>query len=190
MSYVDSCLPKSLPHSFTDLGLLMGFSDQLLGRRAGNNSRFSFWSCLPMEMEKEMATHSIILAWKIPGIEEPGGLQSIGSQSQTQLRNWGHMQTYGNSMFWSVPSVCQASWPGSLCRGVLWRPSLLGPCSVQFSSVLSHVRLFATTWTATNLASLSITKSLLKLMSIKSVMPSNHLILYSCLYVLVTIHEF
>ena len=80
-------------------------------------------------------------------------------------------------MFWSVPSVCQASWPGSLCRGVLWRPSLLGPCSVQFSSVLSHVRLFATTWTATNLASLSITKSLLKLMSIKSVMPSNHLIL-------------
>ena len=38
-------------------------------------------------LEKEIATHSIILAWKIPGIEEPGGLQSIGSQSQTQLRN-------------------------------------------------------------------------------------------------------
>ena len=29
---------------------------------------------------KEMATHSSILAWKIPGKEEPGGLQSIGSQ--------------------------------------------------------------------------------------------------------------
>ena len=31
-------------------------------------------------MEKEMATHSSILAWRIPGTEEPGGLQSMGSQ--------------------------------------------------------------------------------------------------------------
>ena len=30
--------------------------------------------------EKEMATHSSILAWRIPWTEEPGGLQSIGSQ--------------------------------------------------------------------------------------------------------------
>ena len=51
----------------------------------------------------------------------------------------------------------------------------------QFSSVqlFSRVRLFATPWTAAHQASLSITnsQSLLKLMSIKSVMPSNHLIL-------------
>ena len=50
-----------------------------------------------------------------------------------------------------------------------------------FSSVqlLSHVRLFATPWTAARQAFLSITnsQSLLKLMSIESVMPSNHLIL-------------
>ena len=31
-------------------------------------------------LEKEMATHSSILAWKIPWLEEPGGLQSTGSQ--------------------------------------------------------------------------------------------------------------
>ena len=31
-------------------------------------------------LEKEMATHSSILAWKIPRMEEPGGLQSIGLQ--------------------------------------------------------------------------------------------------------------
>jgi len=31
-------------------------------------------------LEKEMATHSSILAWEIPWTEEPGGLQSIGSQ--------------------------------------------------------------------------------------------------------------
>ena len=44
---------------------------------------------------------------------------------------------------------------------------------------LSHIQLFATPWTAARQASLSITnsQSLLKLMSIQSVMPSNHLIL-------------
>ena len=31
-------------------------------------------------LEKEMVTHSSILAWKIPWREEPGGLQSMGSQ--------------------------------------------------------------------------------------------------------------
>ena len=31
-------------------------------------------------LEEEMATHSRILAWKIPWTEEPGGLQSMGSQ--------------------------------------------------------------------------------------------------------------
>ena len=33
-------------------------------------------------LEEEMATHSSILAWKIPWAEKPGGLQSTGSQSQ------------------------------------------------------------------------------------------------------------
>ena len=32
-------------------------------------------------LEKEMATHSSILAWEIPWTEEPGGLQLTGSQS-------------------------------------------------------------------------------------------------------------
>ena len=31
-------------------------------------------------LEKEMATHSSILAWRIPWMEEPGRLQSTGSQ--------------------------------------------------------------------------------------------------------------
>ena len=34
-------------------------------------------------LEKEMATHSRILTWRIPWTEEPGGLQSKGSHSQT-----------------------------------------------------------------------------------------------------------
>ena len=36
-------------------------------------------------LEKEVATHSSILAWEIPGTEEPGGLQYKESQSRTQL---------------------------------------------------------------------------------------------------------
>ena len=51
---------------------------------------------------------------------------------------------------------------------------------------LSCVRLFVTPWTAARQASLSITnsRSLLKLMSIESVMPSNHLVLYRPLLLL------
>ena len=36
-------------------------------------------------LEKEMATHSSILAWRIPWTEEPGGLPSMESQSRTRL---------------------------------------------------------------------------------------------------------
>ena len=36
-------------------------------------------------LEEEMATHSSILAWKIPWAEEPGRLQSIGRKSWTQI---------------------------------------------------------------------------------------------------------
>ena len=42
-------------------------------------------------LEKEMATHPSILAWRIPWMEEPRGLQSLGSQSQTQLSMRTHM---------------------------------------------------------------------------------------------------
>ena len=39
-------------------------------------------------LDEEMATHYSILAWEIPGTEEPGGLQSMGSQkSLTRLND-------------------------------------------------------------------------------------------------------
>ena len=37
-------------------------------------------------LEKEMATHSSVLSWRIPGTGEPGGLSSMGSQSRTRLK--------------------------------------------------------------------------------------------------------
>ena len=67
-----------------------------------------------------------------------------------------------------------------LCRPLLLLPPI-PPSKIQFSSVqsLCPVRLFATPWTVARQASMSITNSwsLLKLMSIESVMPSKHLIL-------------
>ena len=36
-------------------------------------------------LEKGMATHSSVIAWRIPWTEEPGGLQSLGLQSQIRL---------------------------------------------------------------------------------------------------------
>ena len=38
-------------------------------------------------LEKEMATHSSIIAWRFPWTEEPGRLLSMGSRSRTQLRD-------------------------------------------------------------------------------------------------------
>ena len=48
-------------------------------------SDFTFTFHFPAS-EKEMATHSSVLAWRIPGTGEPGGLPSMGSQkSRTRL---------------------------------------------------------------------------------------------------------
>ena len=51
-----------------DLGPIPGFNSSI---------RFPGWED---SLEKEMAIHSSILAWKLPWTEEPGGLQSMGSQ--------------------------------------------------------------------------------------------------------------
>ena len=54
-------------------------------------------------LEEEMATHSSILAWRIPWTEEPGGLQSMGSQRVGHELNNHHPLaicfTYGNIRF-------------------------------------------------------------------------------------------
>ena len=52
---------------------------------AYNSRDLGFIPGLRSSLEKKMATHSHILAWRIPWTEEPGRLQTMGSQSQTQL---------------------------------------------------------------------------------------------------------
>ena len=68
-----------------------GFPDGARGKepasqcRRHKRRRFDAWMGKD-PLEKEMATHSSILAWRIPWTEEPGKLQSIGSHSQTRLK--------------------------------------------------------------------------------------------------------
>ena len=45
-------------------------------------------------LEKEMATHSSVLAWRIPGTEKPGRLQSMGSHSRTRLKRLSSSNVY------------------------------------------------------------------------------------------------
>ena len=54
--------------------------------RCRKHRRLGFDPLRKDPLEEEMATHSSILAWRIPRTEEPGGLQPMGSQrSQTPL---------------------------------------------------------------------------------------------------------
>ena len=100
------------------------------------------------------------------------------SHSQTELTQKLITQT------WKVRELrVNQQWDksSSLCRShdTLRHISVI-KCGFSSVQSLSRVRLFATPWTAARQASLSITnsRSLPKLMSIESLMPSNHLILY------------
>ena len=59
----------------------MGFPGGSVGKNLSAMEETWIWSlCQEDPLEKEMATHSSILAWEIPWTEEPGGLQSMGSE--------------------------------------------------------------------------------------------------------------
>ena len=58
-------------------------------------------------LEKEMATHSSVLTWRIPGTGEPGGLPSMGSQSRTRLKRLSRGCMYLFEL-WSSLDI----WPG------------------------------------------------------------------------------
>ena len=51
-------------------------------------------------LEKEMATHSSVLAWRIPGMGEPGRLPSMGLQSQTWLERLSSSSSSSSSSLW------------------------------------------------------------------------------------------
>ena len=62
-------------------------------------------------LEKGMATHSSILAWRTPWTEEPGGLQSIGSQKVRH--NWANNSSemyLSYSWYRELPTLINLSW--------------------------------------------------------------------------------
>ena len=66
-------------------------------------------------LEKEMATLSSPLAWKIPWMEEPGGLQCMGSQkSQTELTDFTFTFYWGESRF---PAKSWVRWQSQVAEG-------------------------------------------------------------------------
>ena len=76
---------------------------------------FGLKASLVLKSEKAMAIHSSILAWKIPWMEEPGGLQSLGSQSRTQLSDFTftfhfhalekEMAIHSSVLAWRIPET-------------------------------------------------------------------------------------
>ena len=65
---------------------LTGFRGSSGGKESACNAGDLGWED---PLEEGRATHSSLLAWRIPWTEEPGGLQSMGSQSQTGLSDGG-----------------------------------------------------------------------------------------------------
>ena len=74
-------------------------------------------------LEKEMAPHSSTLAWKIPWMEEPGRLQSTGSQSRTRLSNFTHSHLTPVDQYSVSPRLERAVAPYSstLAWRMLWK---------------------------------------------------------------------
>ena len=102
-------------------------------------------------LEKEMATHSSTLAWKIPWIEQPGMLQSMGSQRVRH--NWTTSLTHSLTpvslwlVLWAWTWVSFADgFQHPLINGCLTAICDFRKKERKVKS-LSHVQLFATPWT-------------------------------------------
>ena len=128
-------------------------------------------------LEEGMATHSSILAWRIPWTEEPGGLQSMGSH---RVRHDWATNTFTLPVLYLLyqpdspdlihkphhmkESVTEPLSPGMGTSGISWALSVQFSHSVVSDSLQPHGLQHTTP------------PCLSKLMSIESVMPSNHLL--------------
>ena len=110
--------------------------------------------------EKVMAPHSSTLAWKIPWMEEPGGLQSMGllwvwhnwatSLSLYTFMHWGR-KWQPTPVFWPGESQGRGSWAwwAAICgvaqsqTGLTW---LSSSSSILFPSLAFFVKMMAHSW--------------------------------------------
>ena len=89
-------------------------------------------------LEKEMATHSSVLAWRIPGVGEPGGLPSMGSHRVGH--NWSNLAAAAAVIMRRLPSEWTTSvllcWVRSSVFpsphwGIIWQRVPCRKCSLQ-----------------------------------------------------------
>ena len=82
--YLWSPLPKSKKEIIISFNTKLGFPGGLAVKNPLGNARDTRDAVPSLgqedPLEKKVATHSSILAWRIPWLQEPGGLQSMGSQ--------------------------------------------------------------------------------------------------------------
>ena len=108
-----------------------------------------------------MAPHSSTLAWKIPWMEEPGRLQSMGSLSQTWLSNCTftfhfhalekQLATHSSVLAWRIPGTVESSGLPSLGLhrvGRDWRD--LAAAAAGFSYIYTYIPLYV--WTTASLS--------------------------------------
>ena len=86
----------------------------------------SNWILLGFNKEKALATHCSTLAWKLPWMEEPGGLHSMGSLSWTRLSDFTftfhfhalekEMATHSSVLAWRIPGAGESG--GLLSMGL------------------------------------------------------------------------
>ena len=75
-------------------------------------------------LEKEIAIHSSILAWKIPWTEEPGGLQSMGQKELDMTQRLNH-QNYEAQPFYMVAPGSTADWEMEIPAQFPIRPAIV-----------------------------------------------------------------
>ena len=100
-------------------------------------------------LEKEMATHSSILAWRIPQTEEPGLLQSVGLQRVRQLSNWAHMYLFLDRYSAHIGFHVFAEWMNSQPETIL--QILVAFTAAHYIIVISlYIYYYITWWTFWN----------------------------------------
>ena len=137
---------------------LLGFPGSSDGKASAYNAGDQVLSLGREDLlEKEMATHSSILVWKIPWTEDSGRLQSMASQRVRH--DWATSLSLSATAYWRSPEF-------QLVMPAHYQAWFSSPGFVQS---LSRVWLFATPWTACSAPGFPvhhISQSLLKLMSI------------------------
>ena len=71
-----------------------------------------------------MATHSSVLAWRIPGTGEPGGLTSMGLQSQTHCSDLPYLTSILNKNWKNKKKICVLSFQYFITSGLIKRPHI------------------------------------------------------------------